>query len=102
MAARKRRRSLFVERCVNIVVSYSAGYVLPQDTDIGTRTLPYDIEDATLSVLKGIYYARGQNPAVILEVTEGVGRTQFAPGGTSNGLTEEVKMQLQPYRSFVW
>ncbi len=84
----------------NTVVSYTSGYVLPQD--MGTRTLPYDIEDAALSLIKGSYFGRSQNPSVILEVTEGVGRTQYAPSGSAIGINDAVKLQLQPYKVWVW
>ena len=56
-------------------VTYSAGYVLPMDA--GTRTLPYEIEDATLSMIHALYFLRGADPSVVLEVVEGVGRTGY-------------------------
>jgi hypothetical protein len=82
----------------NVVVTYTAGYVLPQDA--GSRSLPMDIEGATLLLVRSGYYGRGIDPSVTLEVTEGVGRTQYAKtNGT--GLDDGLKIMLAPYRNMV-
>lgn len=84
-----------------VVVSYSAGYVLPQDT--GTRSLPVDIEDVALTMVRSAYLNRGRDPAVILEVTEGVGRTGYTPTmlDSNSHMLDSLKPVLAPYRSLV-
>lgn len=77
-----------------IVVTYAAGYGLPNDT---IRTLPYEIENVVLELIRARYFARGSDPQIILEVTENVGRTGYTPGGRGGGLTEDMKMALAKY-----
>jgi hypothetical protein len=46
----------------DIVVTYTGGYVLPGDS--GTRTLPYDLEQACLMGVVAAYRQRGQDKNV--------------------------------------
>lgn len=85
------------------VVSYQSGYVLPLDG--GTRNLPVEIEDVALAMVRSAYYSRGQDPSVILELTEGLGRTAYNKTSTSvapMALDAGMKQILAPYRSIIW
>lgn len=84
----------------SVVVTYDAGFVLPQDG--GTRTLPIAVEEAALSLIRNNYHARYRDPQVILELTEGVGRTGWSPTLSTTALDDGIKALLAPYRSIVW
>lgn len=57
-----------------VVVTYVAGWVLPNDG--GTRTLPFDIEEVTLALVRSAYFARGRDPNIAMDMLDG-DRTQF-------------------------
>lgn len=78
-------------------VIYTSGWVLPQDS--GTRTLPFDVEEVTLSLIRAAYSARGYNPKISREIVEGVGRVDYALAPTVSGMDLDAnsKQMLAPY-----
>lgn len=80
------------------VVTYVAGYALPNDTG---RNLPQEIEDVALNLIRSAYFSRGQDPSITLELVEGIGRTVYSPtrGG---GLDDHARAVLASYRQSVW
>lgn len=49
----------------SITVVYGGGWVCPAQT--GTRTLPYDIEEACIQTVAGLYRGNGKDPSVAAE-----------------------------------
>jgi hypothetical protein len=87
-----------------VVLSYRAGWVLPNDTPVsGVDPLPLDVEAACLSLVTAGYTARGRDPSVQMEITEGVGRTAYHPArGTGNMVIDSNLAQiLDPYQNVV-
>lgn len=82
------------------VVTYQSGYVLPSDT--GTRTMPADIEDVALGLVRSAYFSRGQDPSIILEVTDNVGRTGYKGATAPMALDEGMRQILTSYRNFIF
>lgn len=84
---------------VKVTVTYIAGWVLPGDS--GTRTLPYDIEDAVISLIKAARAARTRDPLIRSESVDGVGRTDYWVRGIgeSGGIPPDVASKLDPYRN---
>lgn len=81
-----------------ITVVYVAGYVLPGNSG---RTLPADIEDATIELMKSAYFTRTQNPALKGYDIPGVVSETFlvgSPGDESGAFPPKVCSLLDPYR----
>jgi hypothetical protein len=81
-----------------LILTYSAGYVLPGDSG---RTLPYDVERATLITVKGNYMARTRDPLIRSETVDGAGATSYF-AGTHSQLPTEAEALLTPYRNLVF
>lgn len=82
-----------------IVVQYSFGYQLPNDSPTsGVMALPPDIEQACIALVKSAYYARGRDPNVAMDWTEGGGRTQYWDR-SANTMTidPDIAAMLSPY-----
>lgn len=86
------------------VVEYSAGYVCPNDTAIGDVTLPYDIQDACLQLVRSAYFGRATDSSVQYELVEGVGRIQYRQNRNTVSMTVDAPLeaQLSPYVSRVF
>jgi hypothetical protein len=77
-----------------IVVSYSGGYEL-------LGTLPPAIEEACISLVKARWFARRRDPLLKVRDVDQVIRQEFWVGGADDGLPEEVKSALMPYRRII-
>lgn len=75
---------------LNFTVEYTAGYVLPGDE--GTRTLPHDIEQACIDMVKTLYSAGERDPAI---TGERIGDYQVS---YAQGLPVGVTQLLLPWR----
>ena len=82
-----------------IVVVYSAGYVLPDQSPVtGALNLPDDIQDAVSRMVYTRYAERQRDPLVKSEQVDGVGRTDYIiPSGDGN-LSPDVEDILDNYR----
>ncbi|WP_377847222.1 hypothetical protein [Bosea sp. UC22_33] len=80
------------------VITYSAGYVLPGEAG---RTLPHDIERATLLLIRYGWLAQSRDPSIRSETEDGVGATTWfsSLGTNSDSMPLEVQGLLSPYRS---
>ncbi|WP_096704232.1 hypothetical protein [Magnetospirillum sp. 15-1] len=80
-----------------VVVEYSAGFILPGDPG---RTLPHDVERATLLLMKADYFGRQRDPLVKSENVSDALSTSYWVGGFRDGgtLPPEVEGLLSPYR----
>ncbi len=79
-----------------VLVTYTAGYVLPGETD---RTLPADIEAATIAYIRGLWFAKTRDPLIKSEKTPDVYEVTY--GGVSEatgGILSEVESTLCRYR----
>lgn len=83
--------------CSKVVVSFTAGWLLPDKGN--ARTLPYDIEKAVIDLVKGARAARLRDPLLKeIEVVD-ISRKVFWVGGTgSTTLPPEIAATLDPYR----
>lgn len=86
-----------------IRVNYTAGYVLPNDG--GTRSLPYDLEEAALVTAVSIYRSRGADRRVQAESLGDASVTyrQNVPAqgaGMGGFIPDEVLATLDKYRRF--
>lgn len=83
-----------------VTVAYAAGWALPNDQN---RTLPSDVEDVCLALVRSAYTARGRDPNVALDWTEGLGRTQYWDRSVgAMALDEALRTQLSPYVVREW
>jgi hypothetical protein len=80
-----------------IEVHYQAGYVLLDD-------LPYGVERAALSLIKGMYFSLGSDPSVRSEDIPGVRSVSYQVGTTSGtaSLPLDVVALLRPHRRLVF
>ncbi len=80
-----------------LVIEYAAGYVLPGKPG---RTLPEDVERATVMLVKAGWFARLRDPLVRSEDVSGVLSTTYWVGGFGNGssLPPDVEGLLSPHR----
>src|SRR5262245_61661312 len=76
-------------------IHYTAGYVLLDN-------LPYGIEKAALTLIKGFHFSVGADPSVRSEDIPGIRRVDYQIGGTfaasQGSLPSEVTALLWPYR----
>jgi uncharacterized phiE125 gp8 family phage protein len=77
-----------------VLVDYQAGYLLP---GASARSLPEDIERATIAMIKLSWFARTRDPLIRAEAVEGVGSLQYYSSDVY--LPAEVEGLLTPYRS---
>lgn len=88
-----------------VTATYTAGFILPNDSPVaGVPALPGAVEEVVLTLVRNTYLRRGRDPALILDVTEGVGRQGFAPVQKSFGMAVDADLAatLQPYRLVSW
>ena len=83
-----------------ISVSYTAGYLLPNDPG---RNLPAAVERACIEVFKGYWFGSGagkaRDPSIRSEMIEGIGSTSYLdPQATAYGLSPMAAALLMPYR----
>lgn len=88
----------WVWSCRKIVVTYVAGYVMPGEDD---RTLPKDIEDAAIGLIKTARSARTRDPSVKGEEIPGVLRTDYWVGsvGDVGHIPPDIASKLDQYRN---
>lgn len=76
-----------------VVVTYVAGYTLPDSGD--GPTLPADIERAAIVLVRNAYTARGRDPLRRSEDADGIAAVTY---GLAASFPAEVEGLLQPYR----
>ena len=77
-----------------VVVCYTNGWLLPNDPG---RTLPFDVEDACLALVRSAWFAQGRDPNVAMDALHG-DRTQFWDRSVSAmALDDALKAQLSGY-----
>jgi len=87
-----------------LVVTYVAGYVLPNDA--GTRDLPYDLEQAALITAVSLYRSRGADRRIASEAV-GDASVTYAGANTAIGrgeggiIPDDAVALLKPYRRVV-
>jgi Phage gp6-like head-tail connector protein len=76
-----------------VIITYIAGYVLLDD-------LPYGVERAALSLIKGYHFATGSDPSIRSESIPGVRDVSYQVGslGDASTLPPEVIALLSPHR----
>jgi hypothetical protein len=88
-----------------VVVTYSAGYQLPGDSpSAGVPVLPAEVESVCIALVAQTYNSRGFDRSVVLDWTEGVGRTAYAPNRTLSPMVLDTEAQaiLAPYVLREW
>jgi hypothetical protein len=94
----------------NWLVEFSAGYIGPNGTSSTGHyntstgpTLPADIEDACIELVKSAYHARSRSDDIASESVGDVSVSYRGPsmGSGSRALPQTVKEYLEPYRSMV-
>lgn len=86
-----RRPSIFGSK--NIVIVYVSGYLLPGESN---RTLPKDLERATESIVKDLFFNRAVDPRVTFQKTADASEGRAARDIGS--LTPQVSQLLATYR----
>lgn len=84
-----------------ITVVYIAGFVLPGTASPAVRTLPQDLEDAALRLIKAEYNARQRDPMLKSQDIPGVIAETYwvgAPSDDSAAMPPEVTALLNPHR----
>lgn len=83
-----------------IVVTYTAGYTLPtQGKDGENCTLPPDVEDAVIRMVKARYLARDRDPFLKQESIPGVlDQTFWVDTGESGNISPDIRDLLDNYR----
>jgi hypothetical protein len=76
----------------SIVATYAGGWVTPAQT--GTRTLPYDLEEACLLTVSAMYRRQGLDPAVASESLGDYSVTFAAPSSSGGGLLPDAVVAL--------
>lgn len=78
-----------------LVIAYTAGWLLPGQVG---RNLPADIEDVCLELVRRGYHGATRDSSVVMDLTEGVGRIQYAPNaGAPMAVDDELLQRLAPY-----
>jgi hypothetical protein len=78
-----------------IVISFTAGYVLPGDT--GTPNLPGAIESACIDLVRLGLTAVKRDPNVSKETLFGVAQVEYATPAMKGGLPHDIAERLNPY-----
>jgi hypothetical protein len=83
--------------CRSVVVTYSAGFVLPGDPG---RTLPAGIEGAVVALVSDYWGSRGRDPTLRSEIIPGLIERQFWVGavGDAELLPPRVLASIAPFR----
>ena len=81
-----------------IVVTYSAGYVLPSTNNTPPKTLPTDITDAAGRVVFSRYAERGRDPFVKIVTAFGIGQTEYIVPKVDGNFSSDVTDILDNYR----
>lgn len=93
------RLSLFGQRSrwicsVAIVVEYQTGWTLPNDDAVdGVPTLPADVEQVCLALVRAGFSNQGIDPSVVMDWSPDIGRTQFAPHSSAMSMQIDSGMQ---------
>lgn len=82
-----------------VVVQYTAGYSTPGDGS-NQRTLPFDIEEVVLKLVRKLYYGIATNPSIVLETAEGVGSIRYDHAAPL--LDDDLTATLESYRNMEW
>lgn len=81
-----------------VAISYKAGWILP-GTPALASTLPADLEDAVIRMVKSRYLARERDPFLKAERVDGVGSVDYwVAAGTDGNMTPDVSDVLDNYR----
>lgn len=86
----------------SIVVTYAGGWVTPAQS--GTRTLPYDLEEAAVQTVVAMYRRMGTDPTIASESLGDYSVTYKNPNaivGVGGLLPDAVLAQLDRYRRLV-
>jgi hypothetical protein len=88
---------------LKIVVDYDAGYVLPAtDRDVAAVTLPADLEDAAIRLVKARFLAQTRDPYLKADEVAGIGRQEFwIAQGDDGNMPPDVTDILENYRTMV-
>lgn len=76
----------------NVVVEYTAGYVLPGEEG---RTLPHDIERVVVALVKMDWHGRNRDQSIRTETVEDLGNFTYFGSGSA---VDAVTAPLGPYR----
>jgi hypothetical protein len=83
------------------VVTYTAGWLLPESQAFGTAAaadrLPADVEQACLTLLAARLAARGRDPMLRSENTEGVGSASYIATADMGAMPPQTTALLAPY-----
>lgn len=83
-------------RCGTVVVTYTAGWLLPGQQG---RDLPDAVERACLLTVAAAWHAAGRDPALRSQSVEGVGSASYLdPRAGAGGLPAEAAELLAPFR----
>ena len=84
-----------------IVVSYTGGWRLPNDTG---RNLPAEVEDATMRMVKSRWMERRRDPLVKAQDVPGGGRTEYwiPASGSDGNMSPDVRDILDNYRALMF
>jgi hypothetical protein len=93
------RRSPWYGR--SAVVTYTAGWILPEDSAFGTALpadrLPADVEQACLTLVAARIAGRGRDPMLRSESTEGVGSASYIATADMGAMPPQATAALAPY-----
>lgn len=86
-------------RAFKLVVTYVAGYTLPRQGNGGEAfTLPADLEEAVIRMIKARYLARDRDPYLKSENVPGVSeQTYWVPAGNEGNLAPDITDVLDRY-----
>lgn len=83
----------------SIVVTYAGGWVTPAQT--GTRTLPFDLEEAAVQAVVAMYRRGGVDPNIASESLGDYSVAYRTPPAAAGLLPDTVLAQLERYRRLV-
>ena len=82
-----------------LIIVYTAGFTLPP---VDNCTLPADVEDACLRMIKARWISRDRDPFLKSEDIAGIGREEYGMGAQGNGnITPDIEDLLENYRDIV-
>lgn len=80
-----------------VVVSYSAGWLLPEDEG---ANLPADVTRACLLTVSAWWHARGRDPMLRSESDQSIGAVSYIATADMGGLPPQAQALLAPYRQW--